>query len=212
MKAMTGKNNVFWVVKLAGLLLAAVAAFNGCATAPVDPAAYQAAAARSDSIVLREGDVIKIAFPSSHNLDATQTIRRDGKIVLALVGEVAVAGLTPEELQQKLIGLYASQIDTKVVTVSVESSSFPVFVTGAVMRPGKVLSDHPLTALEAVMEVGGFNNATADMRSVKIIRHENGAVKNFTVDLKAALNGEKSTPFYLKPSDIIYVPDRVSLF
>jgi polysaccharide export outer membrane protein len=212
MKSMTEKNNVFRVVKLAGLLLAAVAAFSGCATSPADKAAYQAAGARSETIILREGDMVKIAFPGSANLDSTQQIRRDGKVALPLVGEVAAAGLTPEELQQKLAGVYATQITTKEVTVAVLSSAFPVFVTGSVLHPGKILSDHPITALEAVMEAGGFDFTTANMKAVKIIRHENGAVKNFTVDLKLALSGKNSTPFYLKPDDIIYVPERFSLF
>ena len=210
MKSMTEKNNVFRVVKLAGLLLAAVAAFSGCATSPADKAAYQAAGARSETIILREGDMVKIAFPGSANLDSTQQIRREGKVALPLGGEVAAAGLTPEELQQKLAG--ATQITTKEVTVAVLSSAFPVFVTGSVLHPGKILSDHPITALEAVMEAGGFDFTTANMKAVKIIRHENGAVKNFTVDLKLALSGKNSTPFYLKPDDIIYVPERFSLF
>ena len=72
---------------------------------------------------------------------------------LPLVGEVAAAGLTPEELQQKLAGVYATQITTKEVTVAVQSSAFLVFVTGSVIHPGKNLSDHPITALEAVAKV-----------------------------------------------------------
>jgi hypothetical protein len=32
---------------------------------------------------------------------------------------VVAAGLTPEELQQKLVGIYATQITTKEVTVAV---------------------------------------------------------------------------------------------
>jgi polysaccharide export outer membrane protein len=212
MKAMTGKNNVFRLVNLAGLFLAAVVAFSGCASAPVNQAANQAAGARAENITLREGDVVKIAFPGSASLDSTQPIRRDGKVALPMIGEVAAAGLTPEELQKKLIELYASQIDTKVVTVTLQSSSFPVFVTGAVLRPGKIMSDHPISALEAVMESGGFNYATANMKAVRIIRHENGAVKNFTVDLSLALSGKNSTPFYLRPSDIVYVPEHTSMF
>jgi len=66
---------------------------------------------------------------------------------------VVAAGLTPEELQQKLVGIYATQITTKEVTVPGRSSAFPVFVTGSGIHPGKILSDHPITALEAAAEV-----------------------------------------------------------
>ena len=106
----------------------------------------------------------------------------------------------------------ASQISSKEVIVFVQSSSFPVFVSGAVIHPGKILSDHPITALEAVMEAGGFDYNTANLKSVKVIRNENGVMKNYVVNLKSILDGNANKPFYLKPSDIVYVPERLQIF
>jgi polysaccharide export outer membrane protein len=212
MNAMQKDNRRFPLPKLTGLLLLSLIGICGCATSPTDKVAQQTAAARSDVIVLREGDVVKIYFPGSANLDTVQPIRRDGKINLLLIGEVDAAGLTPEELKQKLIKLYASQITSKEITVTVQSSSFPVFVTGSVVHPGKVLTDHPLTALEAVMEAGGVDYNTANLKAVKIIRQENGTTRNYTVNLKAILSGEDNKSFYLKPGDIVYVPERFTLY
>jgi len=161
---------------------------------------------------LREGDVLKISFPGAPNLDTSQQIRRDGKIVLSLVGEVTAVGMTPAELEKEIIKLYSSQLVSKEVTVTVVSSSFPVFVTGAVIRPGKILSDHPITVLEAIMEAGGFDYTKANLGDVRVIRNEDGRVKNYTLNLKLALQGKQSEPFYLKPSDIVYVPEKFSWF
>jgi len=199
---------------LSGVLLAALFTLTGCETGHFEkpPHATGAEPAHAETILLREGDTVKISFPASPNLDATQQIRRDGKITLSLVGEVAAAGLTTAELQQKLLKLFAPQISSKEVTVVLQSSSFPVFVTGSVIRPGKISSDHPLTALEAVMEAGGFDYTTANLKAVKIIRNENGTMKNYKVNLKNVLDGKDNQPFYLKPDDIIYVPERLSLF
>ena len=202
------------VIRLAGLLLAAATAFTGCNTMPsgktsVKPAVEQI---HSEKIILREGDVLKITFPAAANFDTIQPIRRDGRLNLPLIGEVEAAGVTPDDLQKKLVLLYQSQISSKEITVQVQSSSFPVFVTGAVVHPGKVLSDHPMTALEAVMEAGGFVYATADMKHVKMVRNENGELLHFTVDLKAVLQGKETKSFYLKPGDIIFVPERFSAF
>ena len=164
------------------------------------------------TITLRPGDVVQISFPGAPNLNATQQIRRDGKITLSLVGEVDAAGLTPAELEKKLVDLYSSQLVDKQVNVTVTSSSFPVFVTGAVQRPGKVLSDHPITALEAIMEAGGFDYNRANLKAVKVIRNNNGHMENFKLNLKEVLAGNESNPFYLKPSDIVYVPERFTWF
>ncbi len=210
-------------VSAAMLPLALVAAgmLAGCATNSLpknDAVAEQAAKAgvlagkTNELMNLREGDVLKISFPGSPTLDATTTIRRDGKISLQLVGEVDAAGMTPPALEKKLVDLYASQISSKQVTVEVVSSSLSVYVTGMVLRPGKILSDHPITALNAVMEAGGFDFSKANTKDVVVIRQEGNVMKNYRLNLKDVLGGKEHQPFYLKPDDIVYVPERFSMF
>jgi len=161
---------------------------------------------------LREGDVLKISFPGSPTLDTTQQIRRDGKITLPLVGEVQAAGTTAEGLRQNLIKLYAPQLSNKEVTVTVVSSTFPVYVTGSVIRPGKIMSDHPITALDAIMEAGGFDYTRANLKAVRVIRHDKDRVENYTLNLKLVLDGKDNKPFFLQPSDIVFVPERFTWF
>jgi polysaccharide export outer membrane protein len=195
---------------LATLAVAILTAVAGCQTAqtkaPVEPAD------QVNAIILREGDMLKITFPGAPNLNDSQQIRRDGKIALSMVGEVVAAGLTPANLEKEILKLYSSQLVTKEVTVTVTSSSFPVFVTGAVIRPGKILSDHPITALEAIMEAGGFDYTKADLGHVRVVRNAKGGTKNYTLNLRQVFEAKQSTPFYLKPSDIVYVPEKFSWF
>lgn len=184
---------------------------SGCGTtAPTETAVT--AARTAEAFTLQEGDMVKISFPGAPNLDSAQTIRRDGKITLAMIGEVSAVGRTPTELEQELLKLYSSQLVTKEVSVMVVSSSYAVFVSGAVLRPGKIMADRPLTALEAVMEAGGFDSAKADMQAVKVVRQEAGGTKNYILNLKHVLDGKSNESFYLKRSDIIYVPEKFSWF
>lgn len=129
-----------------------------------------------------------------------------------MVGEVVASGQTPSELEKKLLELYSSQLVSKEVTVTVVSSSFSVYVSGAVFKPGKVVSDHPMSALEAVMEAGGFDASKADMQAVRIVRVQDGSTRTYIVNLKVALEGGPSEPFYLKRSDIVHVPEKFSWF
>lgn len=197
------------------LLLAVLLALAGCATMPSgSPATVQPAMqdAHSTPIILSEGDVLKITFPGSPNLDTAQPIRRDGKLNLPLIGEVQAAGLSPSALQDKLVQAYGSQVASKEITVQVQSSTFAVFVTGAVIHPGKILADHPLTALDSVMEAGGFNYDTADMKHVLVDRNENGVMQHYTLNLKALLTGKATKSFYLQPGDYVFVPERFMPF
>jgi polysaccharide export outer membrane protein len=164
-----------------------------------------------DAIILREGDVVGISFPSNPALKSdVQQIRRDGKITLGRIGEIDAAGKTVKALQEELLKKYNEEMSVQEVTVSVQSSTFPIYVTGAVLRPGKILSDRPLTALDAIMEAGGPDYTRANLKAVKIIRNVNGMMEHYKLNLDAVLKGEDSQTFYLKPYDIIYVPERFS--
>ncbi len=180
--------------------------------APVAPVSGAVEPVQSESMILREGETVNVSFPGSSSLNTAQQIRTDGKIVMPLVGEVTAAGKTPMELQDDLIKLYAPQLATKQVIVTVQSSSFPVYVTGAVLRPGPVMSDHPMTALEAVMEAGGFDYTKANLKAVQVIRQGKTGSTKFTLNLKQTMQGGEGKPFYLKASDIVYVPEKFTWF
>jgi polysaccharide export outer membrane protein len=184
----------------------------GCGSAHFQETAQNRPPGKAEPLLLREGDVLKVAFPGAPNLNTTQPIRRDGRITLPLVGEITVVGKTSGDLAKDLIVRYSGQLLTKEITVSVESSSFSVYVTGAVLRPGKVDTSRPLTALEAIMEAGGFDHIKANLKEVTVTRTTKGRVEHYTLNLKRILEGLDTVPFYLQPSDIVYVPERFTWF
>jgi polysaccharide export outer membrane protein len=201
-----------WVTRPLIVLLC-LAGLTGCQTQTPQFASFAPKpGAKPEAIVLREGDSVRITFPGAPTLNTVAQIRRDGRITLPMVGEFSAVGLTPAAMETELIKLYGPQLQSKEVTVSVESSAFPVYVSGAVLRPGKILSDRPITALEAIMEAGGFDTAKANMKAVKVIRQENGRTENHKLNLKRVLDGSEPDQFKIKPADIIFVPERFSWF
>jgi polysaccharide export outer membrane protein len=184
---------------------------TACKTAQYTNVA-QNVAANTNQMVLQEGDSLKISFPGAPNLNTDVRIRLDGIISLPVVGDVKAAGRTPAELEQELLKLYGPQLQTKEVSVTVVSSALYVYVTGAVLRPGKITSDHPMTALDAIMEAGGFDYTKANLKKVTVIRHEHGKTEHHILDLKRVLRGHQDQPFELNRADIIYVPERFAWF
>ena len=194
------------LAKLSVLLCVVVVPLSGCTTAPPilpdDLTPYS-------SVKLTEGDTLSITFPGSPDLNTAQRIRRDGKIDLKTVGEVQAAGKTPKELEKEILKLYEKDLVLKEVSVILQSTSYPVFVVGSVMRPGKIMAERPISALEAVMEAGGFDSAKANMRRVVVLRNDEGQLKHYRLDLKSVLLGKSKQLFYLRPNDIVYVPEKV---
>ncbi len=160
-------------------------------------------------MVLREGDTLRISFPGAPSLDTVQVIRQDGKITLDMVGEMKAAGLTPKELEQQLLKAYYDQLVVKEVTVTVQASVFTVYVTGEVLKPGKLISERVLTPLEAVIEAG-IDNSKSNLKKVRVIREdrENGQTESFKLNLDDVLKGKPTKPFMLKSMDKIYVPEK----
>lgn len=191
------------VVLVVGALLA-----SGCKT----PARAPRGPIQLEPQVLQVGDGIKIEFASATNLNTQQNIRRDGKITLGVIGEVVAAGKTPAQLEKDLVDLYANQLVSREIKVIVVSSSYAVYVGGAVLKPGKVMAERVLTPLEAIMEAGGYDTAKANLKAVKVIRQENGETKNFQVNVKAILDAKDVEPFFLKSHDTVIVPEKFEWF
>ena len=158
------------------------------------------------SVVLGEGDVIKLIFAGAPELSASQKIRSDGKISLAMVGETQAAGRTLPQLQDQLGALYKTQLQNPAVVVTLEASANAVIISGEVRSPGRKIFDRPTTVLEAIMEAGGFTEF-ANKSKVSLIRVEGGQYRTEVVDMRGALKGESTDAVYVRGGDIINVPE-----
>ncbi|HEY1786653.1 MAG TPA: SLBB domain-containing protein [Verrucomicrobiae bacterium] len=158
---------------------------------------------------LHEGDVIKISFQYSTNFDAVQKVALDGTLNLNMVGREPAAGRTVTQLQQELTRAYDPFAKGDIITVELINSGAIVYVSGAVLRPGPVELDHPLTVLEAVMASGGFDNTRARLSNVTVLRIVDGKQEAYHINLNRILAGRDDTPFYLQSYDIIYVPAKI---
>ena len=170
------------------------------------------AVSASPATQLREGDVIQVAFGAETNLNTLAKIQLDGSVVLPLLGRVDAAGKTLQDFQAELTKTYERYIKVSELTVTLAATTASVYVSGAVLRPGRILLDRPLTAMEAVMEAGGFDLTRAKLNAVSVLRMENGQQRRYRVDLKTALRDGDTHPFHLKPFDIVHVPEKTFNF
>ncbi|MEN9535912.1 MAG: hypothetical protein RIR37_1185, partial [Verrucomicrobiota bacterium] len=105
--------------------------------------------------VLSAGDEVKVTFRGAPELDTRQKIPASGRLSLPTVGDVQAAGRTIAALQANLTALYQPHLQDPNVQVTLENAAAGVYVSGEVLRPGRIPLDRPMTVLEAVMESGG---------------------------------------------------------
>lgn len=198
-------------VKLCGflsLMLVAVL-ISGCQSTPAPrPTANDTI---PPLLKLSAGDVIEITFPGATNLNSVHRIGPEGTINMPLVGPIQAANLTSEQLQGELMKMFQNELKDGSVIVNVANSANSVYVTGSILRPGRIALDRPLTALEVIMETGGFAES-ANRKKVTVIRYIGEKNTLIELDLDPLLTGGPVPPFYVKPRDVIHVPSKIQWF
>ncbi len=116
-----------------------------------------AALQQNKPYVLGCGDTLKVTVWRHEEASADAVIMPDGKISLPLVGEMAAAGLTVDELRDELNRKYTDYITEPHVTITVkETNSLKIYVLGEVTRPGEFKLNSYTDVLQAISMAGGF--------------------------------------------------------
>jgi polysaccharide biosynthesis/export protein len=148
-------------------------------------------------------DVLAISVWDNKDLDQVVFVRPDGKITLALIGQVQAGGRTVAELGREITEEYRKTVKGAVITVSVrEIRSRGVFFLGAVAKPGPLQLTQDLTLLQALAAVGGFASA-ASPESAFVLRGD----QRLAVDLGRLVQLADTTQnVKLEPGDTVVVP------
>jgi len=157
-------------------------------------------------------DVISITVHQQPDLNTKTRVAADGSISFPLIGKIASAGLTVQELEQKIKELLEKNylVKAEVLVFIEEYRARQVSVTGEVNNAGKfnIPIERDITLLEAVAMAGGFTK-DADINRTKVLREENGEKKAITIRVKDITDkDQKDENIVLRPDDIIVVPKR----
>ena len=191
---------------LCAAVVMAVGASVGCDDMQSPPPVPAEAYVSKPSGNLAPGDEILVTFSGASELNTKQKIQPNGQVSLPTIGAVHAAGKTITGLQQQLTSLYQPHLQDPTVVVCLAGAAAGVYVSGEVLRAGKIPLDRPMTALEAVMEAGGFTKQ-ANPKQVFIVRNHDGKSQRYVLNMKQALYGTESIPFYVRAYDVIYVKE-----
>jgi polysaccharide export outer membrane protein len=202
---LSGKGGWYLCLLVGALMLTAF----GCGGS-INPAVTmeQMASEPSNDQMLAPGDVVEIKFLYNSELDQKDVrVRPDGKIALPLIGDITAQGKDINVLQEELNRTYAAELKKPAVTLTAKTlRNSRVYVGGEVNKPGDIEVPGRLTAFEAIGQAGGFKTETAETSTVVVIRTRYGKHYGTAINMKEALAGKEMQPFYLRPGDVVYVP------
>jgi polysaccharide biosynthesis/export protein len=157
---------------------------------------------------LQPGDVVDISVWKEEDLRRQALIRSDGGMSFPLAGDLAAAGLTPDELRAELETRLRDFIpDVSVAVAVLEINGNQVFVLGRVNRPGVYKFDRPVDVLQGLSLAGGAAEF-ADVDEIRVLRRTaSGQQQSFEFKYSKVIRGERlEQNIVLQSGDTLVVP------
>jgi polysaccharide export outer membrane protein len=200
---------------LAVMLLVTGMSLAGCASSQTGPGpsafVTPTPPPQQSEYILRSGDAIDVTFYyHPDNSQQNLLIRPDGKILFALIGEVQAAGLTTTQLADEIAKKSSTSLRDPKVAVNVRTiSANQVFIGGEVGRPGFLNYTPGLTAVQALVQAGGWKDS-ADLKEVVLLQRVSELSSEYRpskLDLSLVIEqGQGKADIVLQPADILVVP------
>jgi polysaccharide export outer membrane protein len=158
---------------------------------------------------IRKGDQIQMSVWGYPEFTTNTTVKETGTIVIPLVGEVLVAGLTKDQfsdmLRQRLSEYVKGEVRLTINIVSTAEQKISVF--GAVTKPGSSPVTGEVSLLDLLISAGGFTD-NSDLEHIKIWHAAENSQAN-EVNLSSYLDSGniRGIPI-LHPGDTIFVPKK----
>ncbi len=198
---------MFWNCKMQKFLKL-VAAFGLCLTVAACSSSSNRAAPTefapktivnpAEGYRLEAGNTVRVQVFSQENLSGDVTVDPTGNLTLPLIGNVRAAGLTANELAQRIEKSLIEKNLLQSPSVSVEVQTFrPFYVLGEVRQPGEFPYTIGLTVLSAIARAGGYDYRALE-NDVVLVRVINGQQQE--------LRADELTP--ILPGDIVRVRER----
>lgn len=169
----------------------------------------------SEEYIIGPMDQLNIFVWRNAELSTKVQVRPDGRITVPLINDMPAVGKTPAMLADDLKYALGEYIKDPIVSVIVENFSGTysqqVRVVGATEKPASIPYRANMTALDAMIAVGGLSEMASGNRS-RLVRVDRatGRQREFKVRLGDLLkNGDISANVKLEPGDVLIIPQSM---
>lgn len=167
--------------------------------------------AQSSGTMIHPGDQLSVQVYGDQTLTQTVTVLNDGTIAYPLIGQVPVAGKTPEQAATTLKTRLLKFIKHPVVTIAITQLAQPnVMVLGDVKNPGKYQLRSDARLSDAIAAAGGLTDQDGNYPLARISQ-PNGGITQVSLQ-KLLRQGDTTSDQRLGEGDVVYVPGPVQFF
>jgi polysaccharide biosynthesis/export protein len=162
----------------------------------------------SDEYLIGSGDTLQISVYKEPEASVPSVVvRPDGKITMPLIKDVAVAGLTPRQVEAAIterLGKFITDPNVTVVVAAINSKK--IYLIGGVKKEGTLPYTYGMTVMQALSEAGGLTDY-AKRSKIYILRTESGREYRLGFNYDEVVKGEKMEQnVVLLSGDTIVIP------
>jgi polysaccharide export outer membrane protein len=157
--------------------------------------------------IIVPGDTITVSFSDrSERKGGVYQVSAEGEIYLPLIGAVKIGGLNRKEGREFLNRKLGEYIRYPAVKISVNTTG-RIMIIGEIKSPGLYVMQPNLTVMESILKAGSYDEETANLKSVVLLRGglDNPVVMRLDLN-KMIKKGDRQDDVFVKPGDLIYVP------
>lgn len=167
--------------------------------------------ALADGTTIHPGDQLSVQVYGDQSLTQNVTVLNDGTIAYPLVGQVPVAGKTPEQAASLLKTRLLKFVRHPVVSIAITQLAQPnVMVLGDVKNPGKYQLRSDARLSDAIAAAGGLTDQDGNYPLARV-SSPSGDVTQVSLQ-KLLRQGDISSDQRLGEGDVVYVPGPVQFF
>lgn len=151
-------------------------------------------------------DLLDIEVLNLENGKRTVRVNAAGYVTMPLIGAVTVAGLTQQEIESQIAGLYGQKYlqDPQVSVFIREFTTERITVDGAVVKPGIYPLVGQMTLLRVIALAGGFGQIANSQQVMLFRQGEKGERQVATFDVERIRSGKDPDPM-IRGDDLIVV-------
>ena len=161
-----------------------------------------------EQFIIGSADVLAVDVWKEPEVSRAVSVRSDGKISLALIGEIQAAGKTPKQLETDIANGLRSYISDPEVTVIIQTMNSKKYnILGHVGHVGSFPLQVPTTILDAIAASGGFQDF-AKRKKIYVLRTAaDGSQVRIPFNYTEVIRGKHAEQnIQLQPHDTIVVP------
>jgi polysaccharide export outer membrane protein len=170
---------------------------------PAGPAARET----TETYLLQPGDLLTVNVWKETELRSDVLVRPDGGLSFPLVGDVAAAGRSIEEVRAEIATRLKPFLPAPVVTVALRQiGGNRIYVIGKVNRPGEFPFSKAIDVMQALSLAGGGTSYAA-LNDIVILRRDGGTLHPIRFRYGEVERGrELEQNILLRSGDTVIVP------